>query len=137
MNNETSNKLTKFLIGQVETNKGVALALLSRTATNSTADFTNYGHDSMIVVFDLTVAHASGSDIKCKIEAKDPASGKYYTVLESASVTTVSTNVYRISPQLTAAANTIAKDIMPVTFRFTMTHANANATTYSVGYMLI
>lgn len=135
MNNETTNKLTKFLSGMIETNKGIALASLARTATNSTSDFTNYGHESMIVVFDITAV--STSDIKCKIEGKDPASGKYYTILESASVTTTSTNVYRISPQLTAAANTIAKDITPTNFRFTMTHANANSTTYSVGYMLI
>jgi len=135
MNNEVTNKLAKFLIGQVESNRGIALASLARTATNSTSDFTNVGHQSLIVVFDVTAV--STSDVKLKIEGKDPASGKYYTILESASVTTISINVYRVSPHLTAAANTIAKDIMPTTFRFTMTHANANSTTYSVGYMLV
>jgi hypothetical protein len=137
MNNETTNKLDKFLGGQVNTNKGTALASLARTATNSTTDFANYGHQGLIVIFDVTAVHASGSDIKCKIEGKDTVSGKYYTILESASVTTVSTNIYRVNPQLTAGANLIAKDMMPTDFRFTMTHANANATTYSVGYMLI
>lgn len=136
LQNELANKLTKFISGQVETNAGVALASASRTATTTTTDFTNYGHQGILIFFDVTAVHASGSDIKMKLEGKDPASGKYYTILESASVVTVVTNVYRVNPLLTAAANTIAKDMMPTTFRFVMTHANANATTYSVGYSL-
>lgn len=135
LQNGLATKFTKFMDNQIE--GGIALASLSRTATNSTADFTNYGHQGILIFLDVTAVHASGSDIKVKIEGKDPASGKYYTILESASVITVTTNVYRVNPLLTAAANTIAKDNVPTTFRFTLTHANANAITYSVGYSLV
>ena len=139
MNNEVTAKLNNFLAKQVPvlSGEGVAFASAARTATASSADITAYGKQGLIVVFDVTAVHLSGSDVKCKIEGKDPASGKYYTILESASVTTVSTNTYRVNVQLTAGANLIAKDMMPETFRFTMTHANANSTTYSVGYVLV
>lgn len=139
MYNEVQVKLSNFLDKQmpVLSGEGVAFASAARTATVSSPDITAYGKQGLIVIFDVTAVHASGSDVKCKIEGKDPASGKYYTILESASVITVSTNTYRVNTLLTASANLIAKDMMPETFRFTMTHANANSTTYSVGYILV
>jgi len=115
--------------------EGVAFASAARTVTASSADITNNYGKGIVIVFDVTAV--ATSDIKMKIEGKDPASGKYYTILESASVTTAVTNVYKVHPSLTAAANSVANDIVPKTFRITMTHANANSTTYSVGYSLI
>ena len=130
-----SNQVDNLLYNAFQPKAGVGLPSASRTATTTSADITNFNGTGILIYFDVT--GVATSDIKCRIEGKDPASGKYYTILESASVTTVSTNVYRVNPDLTAAANTIAKDMIPRTFRFLMTHANANATTYSVGYSLV
>ncbi len=58
-----------------------------------------------------------------------------WTILDSAAITATGTTVLRIHPSLTAAANTIAKDILPQALKITATHANANSITYSVGYV--
>jgi len=114
---------------------GTALASAARTATLSSDDITNLGGKGLLVFLDVT-AKDSAPSITLKIEGKDALSGKYYTILESAAVTTVSTSVYRVHPELTATANLIVKDIMPKTFRVTMTHSNTDSITYSVGYSL-
>ena len=41
----------------------------------------------------------------------------------------------RIHPSLTAAANTIAKDVLPQALKVTATHADADSITYSVGFV--
>lgn len=71
------------------------------------------------------------------IQGKDPVSGKYYSILTGAAVTTNSTNVYKIHPGLTAAANAVANDMLPRTYRVVVTANNANSATYSVGAMLV
>jgi hypothetical protein len=115
--------------------EGTALASAARTVTISSADIINSWGKGIQIIFDVTAV--ATSDVKVKVEGKDPASGKYYTILESASVVAITTNVYRVYPGLIAAANLIASDILPKTIRFTVTHANANSTTYSVGYSLV
>ena len=67
-------------------------------------------------------------------EGKDPVSGNYYTLLAGVAVTTVSTNVYRVGPGLTAAANQVANYRAPRTWRVRVTANNGNSITYSVGY---
>jgi len=115
--------------------EGTAFASADRTVTVSSADIVNNSGDGIHIILDVTAV--ATSDVKVKVEGKDPASGKYYTILESASVISVSTNVYKVYPGMTATANLVASDFIPKTFRITMTHANANSTTYSVGYSLV
>ncbi len=62
-------------------------------------------------------------------------SGTAYTILASAAITATGLTVLRVSPQLTAAANTIAKDMLPQALKVTATHADANSITYSVYFM--
>jgi hypothetical protein len=111
------------------------LASSSRTATISSADQTNYNARGLHVVLDVTVA-GTGS-ITLTIEAKDSLSGKYYTLLAGVAVTTISTNVYKVYPGLAAAANSVANDVVPRTYRVTITANNANAITYSVASLTI
>ena len=112
------------------------LASSARTTTQTGSDITNYnGNSALIVVLDVTSA-GTGS-ITLSIEGKDTASGKYYTILAGTAVTSNSTNRYRVSPTLTAAANSIAQDHLPRIFRITVTANNANSVTYSVGYNLV
>lgn len=111
------------------------LASGARTTTQTSTDQTNYNHKGVIVVLDVTVP-GTGS-ITLEIDAKDPVSGKYYAVLTGAAVTTLSTNIYRVYPGLTASANATANDILPRTWRIKVTANNANTITYSVGAMLI
>lgn len=110
------------------------LASVSRTTNQTGADTTNYNHRGIHAVLDMT-AVGTGS-VTLTIEGKDEASGKYYTILAGAAVTTNSTNVYKVFPGATAAANAVANDVIPRTFRINVTANNANAATYSVGYSL-
>lgn len=114
--------------------EGIALASAARTATISSPDLENNWGKGIHVVLDVTEITSTPS-ITLKIEGK--VNGKYYTILEGAAVTTVSVNTYRVFPHLTAVANSIANDVIPKTFRITVTHANTNSITYSVGYSLI
>ncbi|RJQ26335.1 MAG: hypothetical protein C4589_09875 [Peptococcaceae bacterium] len=127
-----TDNLETFLEGL----EGILLASAARTATINSPDVVNGRRNGIHVVLDVTAIDTAPS-ITLKIEGKDPASGKYYTILEGAAVTAVSTNVYKVFSAATAAANAVANDIIPKTWRVTVTHANANPITYSVGYSLV
>jgi hypothetical protein len=111
------------------------LASLARTTTQTQADQANVGGRGIVVVLDMT-AVGTGS-VTLTIQGKDPASGKYYTLLAGAAVTTNSTNVYRVYPGLTAAANATASDVLPRTWRVLVTANNANSAVYSVGAVVL
>ena len=110
---------------------------LARTATHSSNDIKNYADaESLVLVIDCTAITASPS-VVFTIEGKDPSSGKYYTILASAAIVGTGTTILRVNTDLTAAANTVAKDMLPAVWRVTATHANANSITYSVGASMI
>lgn len=110
------------------------LASAARTVTTSSADQTNYNARGLHVVLDVT--SAGTGDITLTIEGKDGLSGKYYTLLAGTNVTANSTNVYKVYPGLPATANVSANDIVPRTYRVTVTANNANTITYSVASLL-
>lgn len=111
------------------------LASGARTTTQTTADRNNVGCRGVHVILDVTSA-GTGS-ITLDIQGKDSISGKYYSILTGAAVTTNVTNVYKVYPGMTAVANSVANDVIPRTFRIVITANNANTITYSVGVNLI
>lgn len=82
---------------------------------------------------DVTAAAATPSVVFTIIGVSP--SGTEYTILASAAITGVGMTVLRVSPQLTAAANTIAKDMLPAAIKVTATHADADSITYSVYFV--
>jgi hypothetical protein len=108
----------------------------ARTATTSSRDIKNFDGTGAVVVIDCTADPASAS-VTFTIEGKDPASAKYYTILTSAAITGTGTTVLRVHPDLTAAANTVAKDMLPAVWRVTATAGNGDSLTYSVGASMI
>jgi hypothetical protein len=114
-----------------------ALASASRTTTaqGTSADLVNHNARGIKVTLDVTVV-GTGS-ITLAIQAKDALSGKYTALLTGAAVVTAVTNVYTLYPGATVAANVSASDVLPRNFRILVTHNNANAITYSVGYALV
>lgn len=58
-----------------------------------------------------------------------------YNILTSAAITGTGLTVLRVSPHLTAAANTIAKDILPAALKITATHADTDSITYEVVFV--
>lgn len=85
----------------------------------------------LIVVIDVTVDPASAS-LVFDIEGVDAFSGKFFNILTSAAIAATGTTVLRVSPHLTAAANLIAKDVVPPAFRMVATPADTDSMTYSI-----
>ncbi len=107
-----------------------AYASAARTAT-STVDVIVENAQGLIIVIDVTLDAAAAS-VVFNIDGLDVLTGNTWTLLDSAAITAVGTTVLRISPHLTASANTIAKDIIPPVIRVNPVHADGDAMTYSV-----
>jgi hypothetical protein len=110
----------------------------ARTATPASATYrvARGNADGLIVVIDATAVTSTPS-VVFTIVGVDEVSGKTWTVLASAAVTTVSTTVLRVNPSLTGVTNQTAKDLVPTYFRVTAVHGNANSITYSVAAYLV
>lgn len=104
------------------------------TATQTFGPFANvHGARALIVVIKSTVEVDTAS-VDFKIQGKDPVTGATWDILTSTAITDDHTTiVLRVSPDLAAAANTIAKDHVPVIWQLVATHADADALTYSIG----
>lgn len=113
------------------------LASAQRTTAQTSADFPNKRCRGLILIVDVTDLHSVTPGLTVTIQGKDPVSGKYYTILASAAITTVSTTVLRVFPGGTIAANLVANDCIPETWRVTVAVADADACTYSIGGILV
>jgi len=81
--------------------------------TDQAVDVINHANRGMHVILDVSVKTGAPTNIILTVKAYDPASGELYTLLAGAAVTGVSTNVYKIFPKATAAANAVANDVVP------------------------
>lgn len=90
-------------------------ALITLTAagagTTNSDDQVNTSSRGLRVVADLT-KNSGTIDVVVKVFSKDKASGKYIERLASASLTATGVTEYIVHPDLTAAANTIAKNFI-------------------------
>lgn len=107
-----------------------ALASAARTATTTSSDIVTYNARGVTVILAMTTV-GTGS-VTITINGKDSLSGNYYTILTGSAVVTNSTNVYRIFPGATVAANAVANDQIPRIIQVVTTANNANSATYSV-----
>lgn len=112
----------------------ILLASAARTTTQTSADIVTYNAGAITVIYDNTVG-ATYSDT-LTINGKDPASGKYYPLLTSAAIATVTTNVYVVDPTIPAVVNVSAQKRLPRIIQIVVTAGNANSHTYSIGYTL-
>lgn len=82
-----------------------------------------------------TAAAATPSVVFTVAGVTPTSNSAVYTVLESAAITGTGLTVLRVSPHLTAAANTIAKDILPDAIKVTATHADGDSITYEMYFV--
>ena len=114
-----------------------AMVLAARTTSVSAADIDNTSGIGATVVIDITAITGTTPTATFTVEGKDEVSGKYYTILASAALSTVSTTVLRIYPGLTAAANLVASSVVPKTFRVSVAITGTTpAVTATVGVAL-
>lgn len=109
----------------------VVFASAARTATSS-ATLTTPCRAGIFVI-NVTAVTATPS-VVFTIAGVDPNDIEY-TILTSAAITGTGTTVLRVNTDLTAAANTIAKDSLPQSIKVTATHADSDSITYSVGFI--
>jgi len=110
-------------------------ASAARTATPTAVTFPAGRYNFLHLSIDVTAATATPS-VVCTVDGLDTVSGKYYNLLTSAALTESGvpfTRVLKIGPGLPVTANVSANDILTDTIRVTMTHADSDSITYSVG----
>lgn len=107
-----------------------ASAARTATATKTMA----CGSLGGLFFINVTAASATPS-VVFTIKGHCPISSTSYDILASAAITGTGLTVLRVHPSLTAAANTIAKDMLPSAVSITATHADADSIAYSVGFI--
>ena len=115
----------------------VALKMTGQTTTTNSGDLDSISGSVGVFVVDITAFTGTTPTAVFLVEGKDPASGKYYTILQSAALVGVGTTILRVFPGGTPAANLIANDVVPRTFRVTCTIGGTTpALTATVGVIL-
>lgn len=98
----------------------VTLATLTAAGVGTVngADQTNsLGVSYLNLVIDITAISGTTPTLTVTVQGKDIASGKYYTILASAALSTVSTTVLTVGAALPASANASANAVLPRTWR--------------------
>lgn len=114
---------------------GQLLAGVGATASQNSADLTN-ADGRGVKVYVNTSLIGTGS-ITVSIQAKDPASGTYTTLLASAAIVTNTLTVLTVYPGLPVTTNVSANDVLPRQWRVSVVANNANPANYSVGASII
>lgn len=93
------------------------LTYAAAAAGSNSADQSNPLHRGVKVVIDVTAIAGTTPTFTVTIRGKDPASGKYFTILASAALTATGTVVLTVYPGIAAVANVSASDVLPDTWR--------------------
>lgn len=111
-------------------------SIFTRTARTATASATIPCESAQGLFYINVTAVTATPSVVFTIDGVSPTDpGTAYNILTSAAITGTGLTVLRVSPHLTAAANTIAKDILPAALKITATHADADSITYEVGFI--
>lgn len=114
------------------------IASATFTATFTTADQTNHNGRGVELVVDVTAVSGTTPTLVVALRGKDPASGKYYTILASATINAISTTVLHVYPGLVAAANSVANAVLPLTWDVNATIGGTTPSfTMSIGASVI
>jgi hypothetical protein len=96
---------------------GALITHSAASAGENGDDQTNISARGVAVVVDITAITGTSPTLTVTIEGKDTASGKYYTLLASVALSATGTTVLTVYPGLSAAANSVANDVLPRTWR--------------------
>ena len=101
--------------GNVDT--GALVTLSAASAGGNSADQTNYNGRGLQLGINITAITGTSPTSTVTVQGKDTASGQYYTLLQSTALAAVGYTNLSIYPGLTAAANSVANQLLPRTFR--------------------
>ena len=91
----------------------------------------NPGNHGCIAILNVTAVPGVDT-VTLVIEAKDPASGVYYTVLQATSRVATGMDVLQVQPGGAVTANQSANASLPDTYRARVIHSAGTAFTYSL-----
>lgn len=110
---------------------------LARTATPTPTVWNDTSHTRLGGHFVIrTSALAAAPSVVPSIEAQDPLSQQWYTILTGAAITATGLIVLRVYPGVAAVANLSSSDFLPSIWRLTMTHGNSDSITYTASAQL-
>lgn len=106
--------------------------------TVTSPDQINPAGSGIKLVIDITALTGTTPTVAVTLQGKDTTSGKYFTILASAALSAVGTTVLTVFPGATASANVAANDILPRTWRVSVTVAGTGpAATATIGASVI
>tara|TARA_R110000803_G_scaffold210685_1_gene283168 strand:- start:5404 stop:5781 length:378 start_codon:yes stop_codon:yes gene_type:complete len=107
-------------------------ASVARTVTVVSSVLSSQEVISSIFSIDVSAASATPS-VVFSIEGKDPLSGTFYNIIDSAAITATGITTVQVGMNIIAAANVAANEMLPEEYRITATHGDADSITYTVG----
>jgi len=87
-------------------------------------------------MFAVAVSNFVSGTVTVTVQAKDPVSGNYVTLLASAALAANGTTLLTIYPGIAVSANVSANTVLPATWRVTLTGASSPSMTVSVSATL-
>jgi len=94
-------------------------ALITHSAASAGVNGTDQNCGSAkgaLVFIDITAISGTSPTLTVTLQGKSPT-GLYYTILASSALTATGLTVLKVYPGLTAAANTVANDVLPEAYR--------------------
>jgi hypothetical protein len=88
--------------------------------------------DSKSLQVFLNMTNAGTGSVSVLIEGQIPGTAAYYTIIQSANITTNSFVRLVVGLGVTPASNLAVNDVLPPTVRVTVTANNGNPATYSL-----
>jgi hypothetical protein len=121
--------------GSLESGHGAADAILLNSAARTTLQTIDFApgvtHTTLEVTTDITTYTSGGLTIS--IQAFDPASGKWITLLSSTDKQAAATSTLIVGPLIPASANVSAARSLAPRMRVAVAVDDATSITYSIG----
>lgn len=94
-------------------------ALITHSAASAgvTGDDNSTSARGILLYVHVSAISGTTPTLTVTLSGKSPVSGQYHTVLASAAINATGLTVLKVYPGLTAAANSVASDVLPATWR--------------------
>ena len=109
------------VIGPLTRDNGAIQTLTAASAGSNSADQSGFNVTRIICVLRVTAITGTSPTITFSIQNKDAASGQYYSIITSPSITTASTNFIAVGGDLANVANSTAAIPVARTWRTSTT----------------
>lgn len=125
----------------MESLQGTALTNIARTATATSADFSNPFIGARLTLYIDVTVDANSASITPSLQGYDVASTKWFTFWTAAApVASVAQTSYALGPGLLASVSggftDVENVVVPATWRLVMTAADSDEIEYGVGWAL-